>query len=712
MGTYDAKGPATTLEEQTKGTEVQPPSPRDTVAFWARELSAAEDRLKPWHKQADEAIKRYLDDRGTDKAFRLNLFHSNVKTLESLLYANLPKVQVARRHLDSNDDAARIAAVMVERLLNNDLQENGRERDAVLRACLQDRLLPGLGCARVRYTFETEQVEVSPATIDPMTGLPIEAVYADQIKDEQAPIDYYYWRDVKWGWARNWADIPWLSYDSFLSKTEIAERFPGFEDKVQYSSQTAGEEKEDETKDSPHHQAKITEIWDRSGKCVYWYNADCAEMLDHKDDPLQLTGFLPSPPCLIANATTMIYAPVPDYVLSQDLYIEIDMLEAHLSILTDAISVRGVYNAGAGEISRMVKEGCENDLIPVEDWSRFSELGGLKGQVDWMPIDAIVNAVQVLTQIRNDKISLLAQTTGMSDVMQGSVNPYEGVGQTDTKVAFGSVRIQALQNQFAQFVSDLLQLQAEVICRHFEPQTIIERSNAMFLAPEEQPNIQAALELLRSPERARLRVEVEAESVALVDQHKVQGERTEFLNSVATFMQSMAPMMESKPESTPYMLQLLQFGLSGLRGAAEIEGVLDRAIEESKKAQQQPKEDPAAQAAQQAAQLKMQEIQAKAQADLQTMQADSQADIALVQANHQARMEELQLSHQNKMQEIQASTEAKLVLERIQMDANIAQATQGAATEVEKDQITSSFEDQLAENQARRDARNARPTND
>jgi hypothetical protein len=94
----------TTLEEQTKSTEIAPPSKRDTVAFWSRELTSAKSRLKDWHKQADEITKRYLDERVNDSygsLFRLNLFHSNVNTLESMLYANLPYRW--RRHLDAND---------------------------------------------------------------------------------------------------------------------------------------------------------------------------------------------------------------------------------------------------------------------------------------------------------------------------------------------------------------------------------------------------------------------------------------------------------------------------------------------------------------------------------------------------------------------------------------------------------------------------------
>ena len=53
-------------------------------------------------------------------------------------------------------------------------------------------------------------------------------------------------------------------------------------------------------------------------------------------------------------------------------------------------------------------------------------------------------------------IRLLQMTTGMADVMQGALNsPYEGVGQSQMKADFGSIRVQSLQDQFATFAGDL-----------------------------------------------------------------------------------------------------------------------------------------------------------------------------------------------------------------------------------------------------------------
>ena len=213
----------------------------------------------------------------------------------------------------------------------------------------------------------------------------------------------------------------------------------------------------------------------------------------------------------------------------------------------------------------------------------------------------------------------------MTDVMRGSLdNQYEGVGQTEAKNRFGSVRIQALQEQFAQFASDLMQIKAEVISRHFSPKTIVQQSNMAFSKDKEL--IPKAVELIKNPMEARLRVTIRPESVAMVDYQAIKNERTEYMNAVATYLQSASGILAEDPRAKPFILQLLQWGLAGFKGSSEIEGVMDKAIEATQQEQDQGGEQPseaqvAAQAAVQLEQLKQQgeqgKIQAKAQADMQ-----------------------------------------------------------------------------------------------
>ena len=434
--------------------------------YWSTQLKASAKARSTWHKKADKIVDRFVGKNGaqsTDQSgtgFDLNLFHSNIKTLGDMLYGNTPKIDVSRRYAQADDDVGRVAAEMMERMLNLDVAANGAEIDAVFRATLQDRLLSGLGCAKVRYTMESEQVPVLGPEGTPVMGDDGEVLTEDKLISEDAPIDYYFWGDILWGWCRNWAQMPWIGFRSYMTKEEVHDRWgPEAAEGLKYKNQTAAtsdEGEREDDKDTTVQKAEIYEIWCKETRKLHWISLGYDKQLEEKDDILGLSGFWPVPPFFIANVTTKLYEPTPDFILAQDLYNEVDKLQTRIATITEAVKVVGVYNASADNIKQLMNEGMDNDLIPVENWALFGENGGLSGQIAWLPIKDIVDALQQLIAIRDQTIGLLQQTTGMSDVMRGSLdNQYEGVGQTEAKTKFGSVRIQALQEQFARFAGDL-----------------------------------------------------------------------------------------------------------------------------------------------------------------------------------------------------------------------------------------------------------------
>lgn len=675
-------------------------TPKGQYEYYSEELKASKYMLQKWHKQADKIVNRYIGKRSANNSqpqaytFDLNLFHSNVVTLGSMLYGNTPKVDVSRRYNDPSDDVGRIAATMMERLLNLDIEENGEEMDNVLRSTLSDRLLSGLGVGRVRYEVETEMVDGKK-----------------QVVSENAPVDYIFWGDVLWSWARNFSEVRWIAFRNFLTKDEVEKRFgkhaaENIELKKQKMS-SGDESDRDPNMDGPWMKAEIWEIWDKTERKVCYMAFGYDKILKEKPDPLKLTNFFPIAPFFMANATTSLYAPTPDFTLAQDLYNEIDKLQERISIVTDAVKVVGVYNAGAPEVGNMFKQGMDNDLIPVDKWALFAEKGGLAGSIEWVPIADVVNALEKLIQLRDQNIGLLQQITGMSDVMRGGLdNQYEGVGQSEMKAKFGSVRVQALQDQFAFFASDLMQIKAEIISRHFDPRSIVKMSNMENSADREE--LGPAIELIKDPEKAKLRVTIRPESVAMVDYAQLKAERTDFINSLAVFLQAATPMLEQEPSTAPFLMQLLQWGLAGFKGAQEIEGVIDKAIEAAeeaaKKAAAEPeKPDPAIQAAQMQAQMAQQLQQQKEQAELAKIQAKAAADVAIrnndfekdvqtAMAQADAKKSEIEADMYSTLAEIQAKMEADIAVEQVQAAGNIQQTQAGAEAEIGKAVATTEIE--------------------
>lgn len=665
--------------EQKEGKDVQK---------WSLALEHSKKFVDDWHKQGTRAVSAFLDDRSGQNerivpSYRLNLFHSNIQTLKASLFAKLPKVEADRRFLDPNDDVARVAGEMITRILQNDMNDPDDGLEEVLKAALEDRLVPGLGCARMKYDLEeTPAVE---ASVDPATGMPVPETPATKADEWCEPV-YTHWRDVLWNPCRTAAELTWKAFRAYMDKPAVEKRF-GKEVAEALSYNTNGprlnQEKTNEIeKNDP--QAEVWEIWDNDTKMVYWYSKGYQKFLDQKPDPLKLDGFYPDGRWMVANTSTSKYLPKPDYEMAKTLYLEIDELESRIALLTAACKVVGVYDRQSKDIQRMLTEGVENQLIPVDNWAMFAERGGLRGQVDWLPVEAVVNALQVLTNQQLSRINQLYQVTGFSDIMRGQAST---AGTTATeqriKAQFGSVRIQALQDEFATFASDLLNKKVQIIQRYYDPQRIVELSNVAN-TPDAQL-AERAVALIKDFDSFNIRIAIRAESMAQIDYDQLREERTGFLQAVAQFMGQAGPLIEQKPEAAPFLMQLLQFGVSGFKASSEMEGVIDQGIaalkqaEEAKAAQPKqpsPEEQKATQdmkqAEQQAAldaekqkqdtanaqQLAEQQLAAARQkAELDTEK--TRDDMARESQKFNLEMEQMREEHKFKMEEMQAQLRVK-----------------------------------------------------
>lgn len=683
-------------------------SPTQINEYWTSEMDAAERRLRDFVKQGNKINERFLDERdnsGSDGniPFRLNLLHANVTTKLAMMYGRVPKIDVGREHSDPDDDVARVGGTIIERILTADASESGTGLGPTLRMALQDRLLPGLGTARVRYCYETEKV--TSTVIDFETGQEIEEE-TEQLASEDCPVEYVHWQDFRWGWSRTWSEVPWVAFRSWMDREEVKERFGStIANQIEMATQLPGGSKtsaEEANSDQKNNvqQAEVWEIWCKKDRKVYWWAPGAPAILDVKDDPLELSGFWPCPKPMMANATTNLLQPRADFIIAQDLYNEIDTLQTRISTITRAIKVVGVYDKSSEGVQRMMNEGVENQLIPVDNWAMFAEKGGLRGQIDWFPVQDVVQVLQTLTTIRDQTIDLLYQVTGMSDILRGQSNQYSGVGQEQLKAKFGSIRVQALQDQFAEFASDLSAIKAEVVCKHFDPNTIATQSNAEHMPEFDRPLVPQAMEFVKSPD-FKWRVDIKPESIAMVDYAQLKSERTEFVKNMATFIQSMAPMVQSVPQSMPVLLEMLKWSMAGFKGSDYMEGMLDQAIDMAKKAppqqddQRQQEQQQEMQREQMQHQMEMQKIQAKAQADVQVQQAKFRMEMERNMADHQQKMAEQQAKNAGEIQKIVQDLRADIQSMEAKKQVDISREQAQAANAAAEHQVT--HENELAE---------------
>ncbi len=650
---------------------------------WTTEMDAAEAEVRKFWRRADEIVGKLVDKRAEDKpqrrAYKISLFASNTATQRAMLYGNEPEVVVDRRFMDANDDEARVAGEMLERILNSDMAYSSDPYAGAIGKALDDRLTIGMGNCRILYEAQYEPVAGKPAVVGPHpeTGQPTELAPAvpetERVVHESCRAYYVSWRDQLWSIARTFEEVRWWAFRSFLTRDEMAKRFgEPMAKRVTYSrtrKDSNGWAQEDAMQKDPWQRCEVWEIWSKEDKKVYWWTRGFSQILDMQEDPYELEDFWPFPQPMFANLTTSRLMPVADYSIAQDLYDEYEIVSTRIRQLVKACKVVGIYNSALGVgIKRLFNETFDQDLIPVDAWAVMAEKGGLRGNMEFMPLEAVVATLDKLVAYRQDLKATLDEITGMGDVIRGA-GMFVGQGpmtatEASAKTHFASLRMQALQDEFARFASELQALKGEIICKHYAPETIQAMSNIQrtFNTPQE---IAAALELLKS-DYFNYRVAVKSDKLAMTDFAKQKNERVGWMTALGGLISSAQPLMQQSPEIAPFILEAVKWTMASFEGSADIQGLLDQAIAQQTKAlqsgqMQQQQQDPKLATAQAKAQADMQKAQFDAQAKQQQTQLEAQLDQQRIASESQAAIEQQAAQARYNTQEEVAKTHLEMV---------------------------------------------------
>ena len=670
--------------------------PQTPVQKWLSVISTYDNEFKKWDARVTKIVRRYRDDTRTasgGETAKFNVLWSNVQTLVPAVYARMPKADVARRFGD-NDPVGRVASLLIERALDYEIEHYPDFRSA-MKNSVEDRFLGGRGIAWVRYDPHiktvnmpedgyqiTEDVESEgeeyASESNPMAGMgsdPGDFTTApepvEEIEYECSPTDYVHWKDFGHSSARTWEEVTCVWRWVYMSKESLTERFgPEVASKISFdtSPDQWGGNKNSQNNDK----AKVCELWDKESGKVYWICKDYQDFLDQRDDPLELEGFFPCPKPLYATTTSDTLVPVPDFILYQDQANEMDILTDRIDGLVKALRVRGVYDASQPALQRLLTEGDNNTLVPVDKWMAFSEKGGLKGSIDILPINDIAATLLQCYQAQQQIKGQIYDITGISDIIRGQSVASETATAQQIKGQYAGLRLRAMQDTVAMFASELLRLKAQIICTKFQPETILKYAAADQMSAEDQQMIPAAMQLLQSDPLRSFRIEIAADSLVQIDENQTKQDRMEFLTALSNFMREALPVGQSSPEMVPAIVAVMKFGIGGFKQAKAIEGILDAALQQmTKKAEQaaqQPPSDPEAvkaQASQAAA-------QAKTQADAQMLQMKVQADTQIEQMKAQLaqQMEASRQQHEGQMQMQEMA--AKQQFERYKADLDAA----------------------------------------
>ena len=661
---------------------------------WHDELHRYKEQFKRWTERGEEIVKRYRDERKdtTQTDARFNILWSNIQTLKPAIYARPPMPEVSRRYNDA-DPIARCASTILERALDFEIKQYPDFHNT-LSHVVDDRLLPGRGVAWLRYEPQIETVEEPEISNYVQAGddaythetsednaIAGEAPQPyERIANETTPVDYVYWQDFAHLPARTWDEVTWVARRVYLSLEEGTERFG---DQFRQVPLTVSPDKKDgeRTTTEALKKAAVWEIWDKPKKCVYWVAEGYDRILDHKQDPLELENFFPCPKPYFATLSTGTLVPVADFIQYQDQANEIDDITGRIQHLTRALKVMGIYAADEAAVERLMKEGNDAVMIPVKNWAAFVEKGGLSQAIQFIPLGDVVGALQQLYQARESCKQIIYEVTGISDILRGASAAQESATAQQIKSQFASLRLGTLKDDMSRFAREILRMKAEVMCSKYQPETLINASGIMFT--DDAPLVQQAIALLKNEPMRNFQIDIETDTLVLIDEQQDKQNRVEFLTAVGGFLEKAVSAAKSSPELTPLLGEMLMFGIRGFKIGRTVEASFEQYLNQAKQnpAQQQPSPE----------QMKAQaEMQAK-QAEIQLEQAKLQSETQLenMKFQHEAQIEAQKL--QFEQWKTQMDNDTKMAIAQLGMKQHVmtinAQKTQEGLTELTLDGI-------------------------
>jgi len=476
---------------------------RRLASFWMERIIEVDDDrdFKQWLKRATTIEKRYRDQRNRideEGQRRVNSLWANIEILKPALYGKTP-IPVCERRFKDKDPAGRGAAQILERALRNEIEICGF--DEAMRQALLDYLLAGRGSVWVRYEpiFDGGPSLPTDSEMDHSDSLGniIEEPKDDEeqwklretgirVIRESTPVDFIQWTDFYTfpARARIWREVTGVGKRVYMTREQMKRRFGNEIGRaIPFQKDDRKTRRQEDTRQGHQidEKAQVYEIWDKTQQEVIWVAEGYQYLCDRKDDPLQLEHFFPCPRPLYANTTNNTLTPVPDFIQYQDQALQIDELTQRINQLAKACKVAGVYNAAAKGIQRLFNESVENEMIPVDDWAAFSEKGGVAGNLSFIPLKEIMGVIEELTKVKERATAEMDRLTGINDIMRGvSEDAREALGSKRLKANASGTRLQSRQDEIARFATDILRIMADIMCRHFSVQSLIEVSGALY----------------------------------------------------------------------------------------------------------------------------------------------------------------------------------------------------------------------------------------
>lgn len=731
-----AQLPAIDVSPETQA-ELEKKRAAATAQRLIAEINASERAQQKWLTRARKIIRKYKKEGSeTSTKRQFALLWSNTETIEPAVYSRPPEPVVMRRFGDP-DPVGRVVSEVLERSLKYSIDK--QDFDGTLGATAKDFVLIARAQVWERYvpTFGPQVTPEIPLqlTTDATSGED-EARYADpdgamvdpakvltredgqaymlgepyrEVTYEESVTDYVNFEDFGHSVGRTWDEVDIVWRRTYLGRKALVERFGEELGRKIPLDWGGAKDKPRSVEDDVTKKAAVYEAWVKSEKKAYWISKAYSDApLDARDDPLQLEGFFPCPRPLLGTTANDSLLPTPDYVFYQDQAEEIDDLTDKITELQKALKVVGLYAGDKGSTVATLVAKANNTLVPVPDWLSLKETGGIRGAVEWWPIDMVVTALEAMIAQRQLLINDVYQITGISDILRGMNDPRATAMAEGIKTQWGTLRVRDRQKEMQRFARDALAIKGQVIAEKFGLDTLKAMTQLQLptraekqalqaqlqqqamqaqLAAQQQARTQMAGPMPGGPTQAappqappqptpeqekvlstpswedvmeRLRdnalrcfsIDIETDSTIEPNEQEEKAKAIEFTQAIGQMVAQWGPAIQAQPGLAEMAAEFMKWGARKFRAGRQMEDVIERTMAKLGQSLAQGGGQ-AGQAEAQAkaadGQVRLQEVAMKQQTDMakiEVQRADDQAQQQLQAADLGIRAEELELKRQ------------------------------------------------------------------
>ncbi|CAB4203016.1 hypothetical protein UFOVP1365_8 [uncultured Caudovirales phage] len=596
----------------------------DTVEYWFRWLRASKKAARQHWEESCKAWAEYENRQSlpasqgsrseTDVGRVYPIYWASCKTMEPAYYSRIPKI-TTEKEFDINDDVANTMCLIIERLGKNLV--SGSNFDHVFATTVQDYIHADKATTQIVYEaqFEKKLTTVNVTTQDGVTfiddkGEPVE----DEIKQDPQTGAYFAEREQEVAIpetqkiylspccydeilhtpeAKIESEIKDKAYHFCMTQEEAEQRFLGEDGKplpVMWKEGRAGGSDEsgksvDEIEDKTLPLGRYVEGWEiycKKTKSVYWVSEQYKDgFLDKKEDPYGFRNFFPSPAFVIGSKPSKSLYPTPAFIHLLPTLKQLHSSYSKVFELIRGTRRRAIINGANPDLILALNSLESGEFISAKDLQNLLGPGGkLADLIFFVPVQEFVAAIGELVSLEATFDEHFSQWFGVPDILRGIGDPVETAAAQQIKQGAAHDRFKLAKKQIAQLARDSIEMMVDLALAVYDDNKIARICGYQYMKPEEQQMFPQALAALRNDEERVIRVDIETDSLAFIDQTMRQQQRNLVSQTITMGLREIANLSQTNPEFVPTAMRVLLASIDGMEGGKEFESEVKQAVQE------------------------------------------------------------------------------------------------------------------------------------